>query len=54
MRAMFSKVMDDIEEDKFDGLDVLHHLLSGLKDRQSEEAVLGVDKCRKICGGTGF
>jgi hypothetical protein len=39
MRNLFGKVMDEIEVDKFEGLDVLHHLLAGFKDRQSEEAL---------------
>lgn len=38
MRQQFSKVMDELDQNKFDGLDVLHHLLAGFKDRQSEEA----------------
>jgi len=39
---------------KFDGLDVLHHILSGFKDRQSDEAIAGADICRRSTGGTGF
>jgi len=46
--------MDQIEEDNFEGLDVLHHLLAGFKDRQSDESIQGVDICRRACGGTGF
>jgi alkylation response protein AidB-like acyl-CoA dehydrogenase len=54
MRELFAKVMDEIEVDKFEGLDVLHHLLAGFKDRQSEEALQGVDICRRATGGAGF
>lgn len=54
MRKQFAQVMVEVEEDKFDGLDVLHHLLAGFKDRQSEEAISGVDICRRSTGGTGF
>ncbi len=54
MRNLFGKVMDEIEVDKFEGLDVLHHLLAGFKDRQSEEALQGVDICRRATGGAGF
>lgn len=46
--------MEDMDKNKFDGLDVLHHLLAGFKDRQSEESCQGVDVCRRSTGGAGF
>lgn len=33
MRNLFAKVMDEIKVDNFKGLDVLHHLLAGFKDK---------------------
>ena len=54
MRAQFTKVMDEIDQNIFDGLDTLHHLLAGFKDRQSEESVQGVDACRRSAGGAGY
>lgn len=54
MRLQFNSVMDQIDVDNFEGLDVVHHLLAGFKDRQSEEATHGVDACRRATGGTGF
>jgi hypothetical protein len=54
MRTEFEKVMVEIDENKFDGLDVIHHLLAGFKDRQSEESIQGVDTARRSTGGTGF
>lgn len=54
MRTQFDNVMNDIDADNFESMDVVHHLLSGFKDRQSEEAIAGVDACRRATGGTGF
>ena len=54
MRLQFNSVMDQIDADNFEGLDVVHHLLAGFKDRQSAEATEGVDACRRATGGTGF
>lgn len=54
VRSKFNQVMEEMKVNKFDGLDVLHHILSGFKDRQSEEAIAGADICRRSAGGTGF
>jgi hypothetical protein len=32
IRELFEKTMSEVEESNFSGLDVLHHLLAGLKD----------------------
>jgi hypothetical protein len=54
MRLKFKQVMDEIEVDNFSNLDVCHHLLAGFKDRQSEEAIWGVELCRRTAGGAGY
>ena len=54
IRELFEKTMSEVEESNFSGLDVLHHLLAGLKDIQTEESIWGVELCRRTCGGAGY
>lgn len=46
--------MDDVEIWKFDKMDPMHHLLSGIKAKFTDEACAAVDKCRRSSGGAGY
>jgi hypothetical protein len=47
-------MMDDVENWKFDKMDPMHHLLSGIKAKFTDEACAAVDKCRRTSGGAGY
>ena len=47
-------MLDDVNQMKFDKMDLVHHLLSGCKAKFSEDACDGIDKCRRSTGGAGF
>lgn len=46
--------MKQIEEEKFDLLDVCHHFSAGLKSVQTDEAFLGMVQIRQALGGAGY
>jgi len=46
--------MKEINEEKFDLLDVCHHFSSGLKSVQTDEAFNGMVLIRQALGGAGY
>lgn len=47
-------MMIEIKQNKFEKMDVLHHLLAGFKSYFSEEIIVGVEACRRSAGGAGY
>lgn len=47
-------MMSEISQFNFTSMDTMHHLLSGLKAKFSDEACSTIDKCRRSTGGAGF
>jgi hypothetical protein len=55
MKQQLKDMSDAIETKKdFSQMDVTHHLLAGFKAIVSDEQYLGLDKCRRACGGAGY
>jgi hypothetical protein len=46
--------MEDIKEEKFDLLDQLHHLTSGMKSVYTQVCLDGIFAVRQSIGGAGF
>jgi acyl-CoA oxidase len=47
-------LLADLKENKFDRLEILHHLTAGYKAVFSRVTYEGIDTCRQACGGAGF
>ena len=54
MIEIHQQLIQDIQTNKFDKLDLLHHLSSGFKAVYSKITYEGVDILRQACGGAGF
>ena len=54
IHKMYNQLVKDIVEDKFDLLDVLHHLVSGMKATFSQVTNDGLYTIRQSLGGAGY
>lgn len=54
MMHQFRAMMDEIKSHKFGRMDVMHHLLAGLKGIFTDDMMRDIDICRKSCGGAGY
>jgi len=54
MLEMNDKAIAQVKLGKFDMLDELHHITSGIKAIGTDYAYLGIDQLRQACGGAGF
>jgi acyl-CoA oxidase len=50
----FRIMEEQMKQDNYEKLDLLHHLTSGLKSVYSLMAYQGIDTCRMACGGAGY
>jgi len=44
----------EIEAGKYESLDLLHHVTSGMKALVTDMVYIGTDELRQACGGAGF
>lgn len=51
---MYRKMEEQVKNENYELLDIMHHLTSGLKAIYAPMAYSGIDECRKACGGAGF
>ena len=54
IRNQFKLMMDDVDKNKFERMDPMHHLLAGVKAKFTDDVVAAIDKCRRSTGGAGF
>ena len=47
-------MMDDVDKNKFERMDPMHHLLAGVKAKFTDDVVAAIDKCRRSTGGAGY
>lgn len=47
-------LINELKNNEFGRLDILHHLSAGFKATFSRIAYDGIDQCRQACGGAGF
>ena len=45
---------NDLKEEKFDMLKILHHITSGMKAYLTDNLYTGIDEMRQACGGASF
>lgn len=53
-REQYRLMIEDIKQNNFKRMDILHHLLAGFKAYISEELIAGVENCRRSAGGAGY
>lgn len=51
---MEARATSQIKKGKFDLLEPLHHITSGMKAFSTDTSCLAVDELRQACGGVGF
>ena len=54
VREEFRKMYDEVQQGEFGRLDVMHHILAGLKALISEEGIFIIDLARRSAGGAGY
>jgi acyl-CoA oxidase len=54
IEAKYFQLLKDIENDKFEDLDMMHHLTSGMKSVFSDYTSNGLYVCRQSIGGAGY
>ena len=47
-------LLSELKQNKYDRLEILHHLTAGYKAVFSRITYEGIDTCRQACGGAGF
>jgi hypothetical protein len=47
-------LVSELRDNKYDRLDIMHHLTAGYKAVFSKICYEGIDTCRQACGGAGF
>ena len=50
----FDLMIEEIKNDNFDKMDLLHHLLSGYKSLGSQKTLDGLIQIRQSIGGAGY
>ena len=50
----FKKMMDEIKSNNYDRMDVMHHVLSGLKAWCTSNVMVNIEEARRSAGGAGF
>jgi hypothetical protein len=51
---MHKQLLEDLKQNKFEKLDILHHLSAGMKATYTRITYDGIDTIRQSCGGAGF
>ena len=51
---MLSEAHTEMQQGKFELLDICHHFTAGMKAIATEMQYKGTDECRQACGGVGY
>jgi acyl-CoA oxidase len=54
IEELYMKLLIDIENDKFDNLDMVHHFTSGMKSVFTDYTQAGLYTIRQSIGGAGY
>lgn len=50
----YEKMMEQVKNDNFEKMDILHHLTSGFKSLHTQQAYDGIIQVRQSIGGAGY